>query len=55
LQDPVLKAWAKNRADHRGSQQLFLRQLQLASAATKGELDESQLQQDEFVSHAQDL
>ncbi len=55
LQDPVLKAWAKNRTDHHGTQQLFHHQLELASAASKGELDESRLDQDQFVSHAQDL
>ncbi len=55
LQDPVLKAWAKNRDDREGIQKLFLRQLELASAASKGELDESQLTTDDFVSHAQDL
>lgn len=55
LQDPVLKAWAKNRGDREGVQKLFLHQLQLASAAAKGELDESQLEKDSFVSHSQDL
>jgi len=55
LQDPVLKAWAKNRADHRGVQASLYRQLELASAAAKGELNEADLQQDAFVSHAQDL
>jgi len=55
LQDPVLKAWAQNRANRRGVQQSLYRQLELASAAAKGELDESELQQDAFVSHAQDL
>lgn len=55
LQDPVLKAWAKNRADRKGVQDLFLRQLQLVSAAAKGDLDESQLDRDKFVSHSQDL
>lgn len=55
LQDPVLKAWAKWRTDINGAQDLFMRQLQLASAASKGELDESQLDDDSFVSHSQDL
>ena len=55
LQDPVLKGWAKNRADHSGVQKLFHHQLELASAASKGELDESQLQEDTEASHAQDL
>jgi fructose-bisphosphate aldolase class I len=55
LQDPVLKAWAKNRADVKDTQALFHHQLELASAASKGELDESKLDHDAFVSHAQDL
>ncbi|HEY5805892.1 MAG TPA: class I fructose-bisphosphate aldolase [Candidatus Saccharimonadales bacterium] len=55
LQDPVLKAWAKNRHDKQGIQELFHRQLELASAASRGDLDESQLQKDAFVSHSQDL
>lgn len=55
LQDPVLKAWAANRHATHDVQQLFHRQLQLASAASKGELQEGQLQADDFVSHAQDL
>ncbi len=55
LQDPVLKAWAKNRHAKHETQALFHHQLQLASAAAKGELDEAQLKGDNFVSHAQDL
>ncbi len=55
LQDPVLKAWAKKRTDINGAQNLFIRQLQLVSAAAKGELDESLLDDDSFVSHSQDL
>ncbi|HUS26432.1 MAG TPA: class I fructose-bisphosphate aldolase [Nevskiaceae bacterium] len=55
LQDPVLKAWAKDRHAVHEAQQLFHRQLELAARASKGELDESQLQDDHFVSHAQDL
>ncbi len=55
LQDPVLKAWAKNRQAHKEASQLFYEQLKLASAASKGELDESALDHDSFVSHAQDL
>ncbi|HSX17454.1 MAG TPA: class I fructose-bisphosphate aldolase [Patescibacteria group bacterium] len=55
LQDPVLKAWAKDRHAHDEVKQLFYRQLELASAASKGELDESKLEDDDFVSHAQDL
>lgn len=54
LQDPVLKAWAKNRAARTEIQQIFHHQLQVASAASKGELDESSLLDDAFVSHAQD-
>lgn len=55
IQDPVLKAWAANRQDRQGTQDLFLRQLKLASAASRGDLDESKLQKDSFVSHSQDL
>jgi fructose-bisphosphate aldolase class I len=55
LQDPVLKAWAADRHAHTEIKQLFAKQLELASAASKGELDESALDHDEFVSHAQDL
>lgn len=55
LQDPVLKAWAKDRHASEEIKQLFYHQLELASAASKGELQESQLDQDDFVSHAQDL
>lgn len=55
LQDPVLKAWAKDRDDRQGVQDLFLRQLRLVSAASRGELDESELGQDSFVSRSQDL
>lgn len=55
LQDPVLKAWAKDRHATHDLQQLFLQQMELASAASKGELDESALQSDSFVSHSQDL
>jgi fructose-bisphosphate aldolase class I len=55
LQDPVLKAWAKNRDDTQGTQALFMQQLKLASAASRGELDESKLTTDNFVSHSQDL
>jgi fructose-bisphosphate aldolase, class I len=55
LQDPVLKAWAANRNARRTIQELMLHQLLLASNASKGELDESALNNDVFVSHAQDL
>jgi fructose-bisphosphate aldolase, class I len=55
LQDPVLKAWAENRKDILTAQELFAQQLALASDASKGELDESQLDADNFVSHSQDL
>lgn len=54
LQDPVLKAWAANRQDKQGIQAIFHRQLELASAASRGQLDEAKLATDNFVSHAQD-
>lgn len=55
LQDPVLKTWAANRHAVHEIKQLFYQQLQLASAASLGTLDESLLDQGDFVSHAQDL
>lgn len=55
LQDPVLKAWAQNRNAVQTTKELFRQQLELASAASKGELDEAILDSDGFVSHAQDL
>jgi fructose-bisphosphate aldolase class I len=55
LQDPVLEAWAKDRHAVAEAQTLFARQMAFAAAASKGELDESQLQTDDFVSHSQDL
>lgn len=55
LQDPVLKAWAKDRDAKQQTQELFHKQLSLASAASKGELDESQLSTDAFVTKSQDL
>lgn len=55
LQDPVLQAWAHNRNAVQTTKELFRNQLALASAASKGELDEARLAGDEFVSHAQDL
>ncbi len=54
LQDPVLKAWAADRTNVATAQHLFHHQLQLAAAASKGELDEAQLAVDSFVSHSQD-
>ncbi len=55
LQDPVLKAWAANREDVRQAQNIFKQQLMFAAASSKGELDESTLGSDNFVSHSQDL
>ena len=55
LQDPVLKAWAADRKDVQTAQSIFLRQLNFAKAASKGTLIESQLTEDKFVSHSQDL
>lgn len=55
IQDPVLKSWAQNRSAKDQVQELFHRQLSLVSAASKGELDESQLQNDNFVTKSQDL
>jgi fructose-bisphosphate aldolase class I len=55
LQDPVLKAWAADRHNKSGAQDVFVEQLKLATAASKGELNEEQIQKEAFVSHAQDL
>lgn len=55
LQDPVLKAWAKERNAINEVQAIFKRQLDIAAKASKGELDESLLDKDGFVSHSQDL
>ncbi len=55
LQDPVLKAWAKDRQAIAEAQALFVHQLEHAAAASQGKLDESQLTSDAFVSHSQDL
>ncbi len=51
LQDPVLKAWAKQTGN---PVEIFEKQLRRASTASKGEMDES-TSEDNFVSHAQDL
>jgi fructose-bisphosphate aldolase class I len=55
LQDPVLKAWAKDRTNVHEIQQIFHRQLQRASAASRGELEDSMLTDDTAASHSQDL
>lgn len=55
IQDPVLKAWAANRSDIAGAQAICRQQLELVSAASRGELDESKLSADDFVSHSQDV
>jgi fructose-bisphosphate aldolase, class I len=55
LQDPVLKAWAANRQTRDVAQQVFSRQLAWVTAASKGELDESQLAADQTASQSQDL
>lgn len=54
LQDPVLKSWAKNREDPSQAQEAFQRQIALAVAASKGELNESDLDRDDFVTKGQD-
>lgn len=55
LQDPALKAWAKDRADVSGAQKIFRQQLELASAAAKGEIEKYKLDDGDFVSGGQDL
>lgn len=53
LQDPVLKSWAKQ-SGH--PMEIFAKQLERASQAAAGELEESSAKSDEtFVSHSQDL
>lgn len=55
IQDPVLKAWAKQPNAIAEVQDIFHRQLVLATSASKGELDEARMSHDDFVSHSQDL
>lgn len=55
LQDSVLKAWAKEPTNLEAIANLYKEQLDFATAATKGDLDEGRLASDNFVSHAQDL
>ncbi len=55
LQDSVLKAWAKNPQDKDAIHTLYKQQLDYAVAAARGELDAASLDDDGFVSHAQDL
>jgi fructose-bisphosphate aldolase, class I len=55
IQDPVLKAWAKNRDNKQVVQDLFKKQLELVGAASEGEMDESKLATDTTASHSQDL
>ncbi|HSW75278.1 MAG TPA: class I fructose-bisphosphate aldolase [Candidatus Saccharimonadales bacterium] len=55
LQDAVLKAWAEKHEDIAAVQDVFHQKLVLASAASKGGLDEEKLEHDDFVSHSQDL
>jgi fructose-bisphosphate aldolase, class I len=55
IQDPVLKAWAKDRDAKQEIKALVREQLELASTASRGELDEANLGSDVSASHAQDL
>lgn len=54
LQDPALKAWAKNRQDIQKVQDIFYHQLKLAAAAARGELEQYEVADDTFVSRSQD-
>lgn len=54
LQDAVLKAWAKQPDEIAHVQDVFHQNLVVASAASKGELDELTLENDTFVSNSQD-
>lgn len=55
LQDPALKVWAKDRSDKEGVQKVFRHQLELASAASKGEIEKYKLGTGDFVTGGQDL
>jgi fructose-bisphosphate aldolase class I len=55
IQDPVLKAWAANRTAVKVAQNVLSQQLELASAAAKGELDESKLATNNSASKSQDF
>ena len=55
LQDPVLRAWAANRHAHAHAQEIFLQELQAASAAALGTLDETTLATETAASKSQDL
>jgi fructose-bisphosphate aldolase class I len=55
LQDQVLKTWAVNQQMIDHVQSVYMRKLAFAAAASKGELNESELGGDAFVSGSQDL
>lgn len=55
LQDPVLHSWAKNTKDIKNPQEIFIKQLEYATAASLGKLNEEELSDHDFVSHSQDL
>jgi fructose-bisphosphate aldolase class I len=55
LQDQALKTWAANQQMIDHVQSVYMRQLTFAAAASKGELNESELGGDAFVSGSQDL
>jgi fructose-bisphosphate aldolase class I len=55
LQDQVLKTWAANQQMIDHVQSVYMRQLTFAAAASKGELNESELGGNTFVSGSQDL
>lgn len=55
LQDPVLRAWAQHPNATADVQDIFHKQMVLATASSKGELDESSIDHDAFVTHSQDL
>lgn len=54
LQDPVLHSWGIDK-DRDKAQKIFLQQLAHAVQASLGKLDESELIDNDFVSHSQDL
>lgn len=53
LQDPVLKYWGENMDDVMGAQAIFGTKLKQASQASLGQLDEADLDKDDFVTESQ--
>ncbi len=54
LQDPVLKQWASDMKDVEKAQTIFAQQLQYATMAAKGGLEESDIKSSDFTTEGQD-